>query len=310
MSNVKGPADARLRLRLPAGWTSAPAEAVLPFSHEGEIQSAAFEVSLPPLAPGKTYTIQAVAGYGGKEYTEGYRVIAHPDLEPRHLYRPAAAALQAVDVKVAPGLKVGYVMGVGDEIPQSLEQLGVQVQMLGPQDLASAPLDAFDAILVGIRASAVRDDLKAHNRRLLDYVERGGNLIVQYQTQEFDTLPYGPYPFQLTPRAEEVSEENAAITVLDPMNRIFNSPNKITAADFDGWVEERGSKFMSEWDPRYHPLLECHDRDQPPQRGGMLQANYGRGTYTYAAYAFYRQLPAGVPGAYRLLANLISFRRK
>ncbi len=237
-------------------------------------------------------------------------MIAHPDLEPRPLYRPATAALQAVDVKIAQGLKVGYVMGVGDEVPQALEQLGVHVQMLSSQDLASGPLDGFDAILIGIRASAVRDDWKAHNRRLLDYVEHGGNLIVQYQTQEFDALPYGPYPFRLTPRAEEVSEENAAITVLDPANPVFNSPNKITAADFDGWVEERGSKFMSEWDARYKPLLECHDREQPPQRGGMLQAQYGRGIYTYAAYSFYRQLPAGVAGAYRLLANLISLGKK
>jgi LmbE family N-acetylglucosaminyl deacetylase len=308
-NNVKGQAQGKVRLRLPAGWTATPAEAPFAFTHEGELHALTFNVSIPRVEPGKNYTIQAVAEYAGKEYTEGYEVIAHRDLEPRHLYRPATIELHGVDVKVAPGLKIGYVMGVGDKVPESLEQIGVKAQMLGEQDLASASLDQFDAIIIGIRAYAVRDDLKAYNRRLLDYVERGGNLIVQYQTQEFDAAPFGPYSYRLGPRAEEVSEENAAVTILEPTNPIFNQPNKLSPADFDGWVEERGSKFMSEWDERYKPLLVCNDRGQEPQRGGFVQAPYGRGTYTYAAYAFYRQLPAGVPGAYRLFANMISLNR-
>jgi hypothetical protein len=162
---------------------------------------------------------------------------------------------------------------------------------------------------VGIRASAVRDDYKAYHHRLLEYVEQGGHLIVQYQTQEYDAAPYGPYPHRLG-RAAEVSEEDATVTVLEPANPIFNWPNKITPADFENWVEERGSKWMSTWDERYHALLESHDREQAPQRGGLLQAQHGRGTYTYAAYAFYRQLPAGVPGAYRLFANMISVGKR
>jgi hypothetical protein len=182
--------------------------------------------------------------------------------------------------------------------------------MLNESDLANGNLDGFDAIIVGIRATTVRDDLKTYSKRLLDYAERGGNLIYQYQTQEFDGAPYGPYPYRLGARAEEVSEEDSKITILDPANPIFNWPNKITAADFNSWVEERGSKWMNTWDERYKPLLECNDREQKPQRGGMLYAQYGRGTFTYAAYAFYRQLPAGVPGAYRLFANIISLRKQ
>jgi len=309
-NNVKGQATGKVRLRLPEGWKAAPAEAPFSFTHEGEMQNFAFRVSPPRVTAGTEYKVQAVAEYNGKEYAEGYQVIAHRDLEPRHLYRPAAMEIRGIDVKVAPGLKVGYVMGVGDEVPQALEQIGVAVQMLNPQDLATGNLDQFDAIIVGIRATTVRDDLKAYSRRLLDYAEQGGNLIYQYQTQEFDAAPYGPYPYKLTPRAEEVSEEDAKVTILDPANPVFQWPNKITAADFDGWVEERGSKWMTTWDERYKPLLESHDREQPPQRGGMLQAPYGRGTFTYAAYAFYRQLPAGVPGAYRLLANIISLRKQ
>jgi LmbE family N-acetylglucosaminyl deacetylase len=309
-NNVKGPAAGKVRLQLPSGWTSAPAETSFNFTHEGEAQNFTFNVTIPGVTADNDYQIRAVAEYNGKKYTEGYRIIAHRDLEPRHLYREASMKLRRIDVALPAGLKVGYVMGVGDDVPQALEQVGASVTMLGPNDLASGDLDGFDAIVVGIRATTVRDDLKTYSKRLLDYAERGGNLIYQYQTQEFDDAPYGPYPYKLTPRAEEVSEEDSKVTILDPSNPIFKWPNMITPADFDGWVEERGSKWMSEWDQRYQALLECNDREQAPQRGGLLFANYGRGTFTYAAYAFYRQLPAGAPGGYRLFANIISLKKR
>ncbi|MFN7945525.1 MAG: NEW3 domain-containing protein [Blastocatellia bacterium] len=309
-SNVKGNATGKVKLRLPQGWKATPAEHTFNFTHEGEVSNFTFKVAIPRVAANEEYKVQAVAEYAGREYTEGYQVIAHRDNEPRHLYRPATMSIRGIDVKVAPNLTVGYVMGVGDEVPKALEQIGVKVVMLDDNALASGSLDQYDAIIVGIRATAVRDDLKAYSRRLLDYAERGGNLIYQYQTQEFDAAPYGPYPYKLTPRAEEVSEEDSKVTILEPSNPVFNWPNKITTADFDGWVEERGSKWMTTWDDRYKPLLECHDREQKPQRGGMLFAPYGKGTFTYAAYAFYRQLPAGVPGGYRLFANIISLKKQ
>ncbi len=310
LNNVKGNSTGKVRLKLPAGWASAPADQTFNFTNEGEISNFSFKVSVPRVsASDADFKIQAVAEYAGREYTEGYEVIAHRDNEPRHLYRPATMAVRGVDVKVAPNLSVGYVMGVGDEIPKALEQIGVKVTMLGENDLASGNLDQFDAVIVGIRATAVRDDLKAYSKRLLEYCERGGNLIYQYQTQEFDAAPYGPYPYKLGARAEEVSEEDSKITILDPANPIFAGPNKITLADFDNWVEERGSKWMSTWDERYKPLLECHDREQPPQKGGLMFAEYGKGTFVYAAYAFYRQLPAGVQGGYRLFANIVSLKK-
>jgi hypothetical protein len=309
-NNVKGDAMGKVKLRLPTSWSANPAEHSFKFTHEGEASNFTFKVSAPRSAPGADYKLQAIAEYNGKEYTEGYRTIAHRDLEPRHLYRPAAMDVRGVDVKVAPNLTVGYVMGVGDEVPKALEQIGVKVTMLGESDLARGNLDGFDAIIIGIRATAVRDDLKAYSKRLLDYAERGGNLIYQYQTQEFDAAPYGPYPYRLGARAEEVSEEDSKVTILDPANPVFNWPNKITAADFDGWVEERGSKWMSTWDERYKPLLETNDRQQPPQKGGLMYAQHGKGTFVYAAYAFYRQLPAGVPGGYRLFANIISLKKQ
>jgi LmbE family N-acetylglucosaminyl deacetylase len=309
-SNVKGEAAGQVTLRLPDGWTATPAEHNFTFTHAGEARNFSFTVSVPHAATSADYQIHAVAEYSGRAYTEGYRVIAHRDLEPRHLYRPATMDVRGIDVQVAPNLSVGYVMGVGDEVPQALAQIGVQVTLLDANDLARGHLDQFDAIIIGIRASAVRADLKTYSKRLLDYAERGGNLIYQYQTQEFDAAPYGPYPYKLTARPEEVSEEDAPVTILEPSHPVFHWPNTITAADFNGWVEERGSKWMATWDERYTPLLESHDRQQPPQRGGLLYAQYGQGTFVYAAYAFYRQLPAGVAGGYRLFANLISLKQR
>jgi LmbE family N-acetylglucosaminyl deacetylase len=309
-NNVKGDAAGKVTLRLPDGWTATPAEHNFTFTHEGATSNFSFTVSVPPAATDTEYKIHAVAEYGGRTYTEGYQIIAHRELEPRHLYRPATMEVRGMDVQVAPNLSVGYVMGVGDEVPQALAQIGVQVTMLGANDLANGDLDQFDAIIIGIRALAVRHDLKTYGRRLLDYTARGGNLIYQYQTQEFDAAPYGPYPYKLTARPEEVSEEDAKVTILAPAHPVFHWPNTITEADFHGWVVERGSKWMTTWDERYTPLLESHDRQQPPQQGGLLYAQYGQGTFVYAAYAFYRQLPAGVQGGYRLFANLISLKRQ
>jgi LmbE family N-acetylglucosaminyl deacetylase len=306
--NRKEETTGQVRLSVPAGWRTEPASQPYTFRHEGETASFRFEVIRPTVAAGETYRIEAVAEHAGRSYREGYQMIAYPDLEPRPLYRAAVMEVRGIEVRVPANLHLGYVMGVGDLVPEALRQIGVRVSLLGAADLANSPLDGYDAIVVGIRASAVRPDLKAHNRRLLDYVEQGGNLIWQYQTPEFDEIPYGPFPYQMGRNPEEVSEEESVVTLLQPNHPLFTGPNRITAADFDGWVEERGSKWWREWDPRYVPLLECHDRGQEPQRGGMLQAEYGRGVFTYAGYAFYRQLPAGVGGAYRLFANLISLR--
>lgn len=295
-----------VRLRLPQGWSAEPANATVRFANAGDVQNLQFTLRMPAARPGSAGSVEAVAESGGNTFTEGYQVIGYRGLEPHHLFRPARLEVRGVDVKIAPGIRVGYLPGAGDETGRSLAQLGIPVQTLTPEDLASGDLSGFTAIVVGVRASAVRTDWKTHRERLLQYVHKGGHLIVQYQTQEFDEVPYGPYPYQVTPRAEEVSEEAAKMTILEPAHPVFTARNLIAAADFEGWVEERGSKWMASWDPRYTALLESHDREQAPQKGGMLIAQYGKGYWTYAAWAFYRQLPAGVPGAYRLMANLLS----
>ncbi len=210
---------------------------------------------------------------------------------------------------MAPNLTIGYVHGSGDEIPEALGNLGLKVNSLSPSDLATGDLSKNDVILLGVRAYATREDLKTSNARLLEYVKNGGVVIVQYNTPEYDRN-YGPYPYVMGNNPEEVTDEVSKIEILDPTNQVFNWPNKITLKDFEGWVEERGSKFLQSWDPRYTPLLSTHDAGQEPQKGGLLFARYGKGIYVYNAYAFYRQLPEGVPGAYRIFANLISLSRQ
>ena len=306
LNNVKGEAKGTLSLKLPDGWRSSPENAPFAFTHEGASKTFSFQVSTKNVEAGTEYTIQAIATYNGEAYTTGYQAIDHPDLEPRHLYRPAVMTLHSIPLKVPSNVSVGYIMGVGDRVPEALQQIGIDVEMLDREELRTGDLNRFDTILVGIRAYAVRQDLIAYNGRLLDYVHKGGNLIVQYQTPEFDAAPFGPYPYTMGRRPEEVSEEDARVTILMPDHPVFHHPNRITAADFEDWVEERGSKFLTEWDTNYQALLTCNDREQEPQHGGFLTTKYGQGTYTYAAYAFYRQLPAGVAGAYRLFINMLT----
>ncbi len=307
VTNYRSEASAgTVSLGAPAGWKASPATAPFELPPGGARTQVAFTVSAPAGVAAGSYALEAAATLEGKPFGEGVEPVAHRDLETRYRYRPATVAVAAIDVSIARDLTVGYVMGVGDEVPAAIEQLGAKVELLDAQALASAPLDRFDAIVLGTRAYAVRSDLRANNNRLLDYVRAGGNLIVLYNTQEFDPRAQAPYPARLPGNAEEVAEQSAAVAILEPSHPVFTAPNRISSADFDGWIEQRGSKFWSEWDSAYTPLLESHDRGQAPQRGGWLHARAGKGHYSYVAYAFHRQLPYGVPGAYRLMANLLS----
>jgi LmbE family N-acetylglucosaminyl deacetylase len=306
-SNVKGPAKGTVRLDLPPDWTAAPPKASFEIAGEGEKRTILFSVTPVNLA-GKSYRITAVAEYGGKQYREGYTTAGYPGLRTSYLYREAAYRTSGVDVKVAPGLQVGYVMGSGDDVPASLEHFGIRVTALSPADLASGDLSRFDTIILGVRVYAARDDVRTNNGRLLDYVKNGGVLIVQYNTPEYDKN-YGPYPYTMGDDPEEVTDEASTVAILRPDNPVFQWPNRITSKDFEGWVEERGSKWMRSWDPRWEALLETHDEGQAPQNGGLLYAKYGKGIYIYNAYAFYRELPEGVPGAYRIFANMVSLAR-
>ncbi len=306
-SNVKGPAQGKVRLTVPSGWHADPAIADFDTAADGQDQTIRFQIT-PSHLVAQPYTLTAVAEYEGREYREGYQVTGYAGLRPYYLYKPATYTTTGVDVKVAPGLQVGYIMGTGDDVPAALEHLGLKVQLLAPADMVSGDLSKFDALILGIRTYAARPELAAHNARLLEYVRNGGVVIVEYNTPEYDHN-YGPFPYKMGANPEEVTDESSTVTILNPRHPIWNWPNRITTRDFEGWVEERGSKWLASWDSRYEPLLETHDPGQPPQQGGFLCAKYGKGIYIYNAYAFYRQLPEGVPGAYRIFANILSLPR-
>ena len=302
-SNVKGPAKGTLRLKLPSGWRSAPESADFAMTRDGEDQAITFTV-LPSAMDAGEHRITAVAEYQGKTYEEGYHLTGYAGLRPYPDFRPAVYRAGGVDVKTA-DVRIGYLPGTGDDVPRALENLGRNVRILAATDITQGNLSDYDAIVLGTRAYAVRPELKAANARLLDYVKNGGVLIVQYELQDFDQ-DYGPYPFSLGNNPQKVVDEASKVRILRPNDPALTWPNRITNADFSGWVEERGHGFMQTWDAHYEPLVETSDPDQDPQLGGLLLARYGRGAYIYDAFALYRQLPDGVPGAYRILANLVS----
>ena len=306
VNNWDGPINGELRFGLPSGWHLHPVNNHFFFSKAGE--KLRFPVQVTPVgATQNTYQITAVAVAHGKTYTEGSYRIHYRDLDDCIQYAPATTTVKGVDVDIVKRLRVGYVMGGGDEVPEALKQLGVSVQLLTAADLSAGHFNQFHAIVIGTRAYAVRPDLVTNNQSLLNFCKQGGHLLVLYQSPEFVPEIMAPFPATLPGNAEEVSEEDALVSILAPDHRVLNFPNKITAADFSDWVEQRGSKFFAGWDKAYQPIIESHDAGQRPQQGGWLMANYGKGYYTYFAYALQRQLPYGVPGAYRLLANLISY---
>jgi LmbE family N-acetylglucosaminyl deacetylase len=326
VNGAKTGGDAAVRLEAPAGWTVDPAEARVALRFEGEEATSRFFVTAPPgLAPGE-YTVRAVAAQGGREFREGYQVIAYDHIQERHLFHPAASRVQAIDVKVAPGVSIGYVAGAGDEVAPAIAQLGLAPTLLTPDDLAYGDLSRFSTIVTGIRAYQARKDLRANNHRLLEYARAGGHVVVQYNKFDFNRLaeaapaggfsggegpgsvsPFAPYPAAVT--YDRVTLEDAPVRVLVPTHPFFNAPNRITAADFEGWVQERGLYFLGARDPRYVDLLASADPfpKNPGEKKGMLvHAPVGKGTWTYLGLGLWRQLPAGTPGAYRLLANLLS----
>ncbi|MGH9346243.1 MAG: PIG-L family deacetylase [Vicinamibacterales bacterium] len=295
-------ASGTLRLTLPPGWTSSPAEGPFNVKAKGDRMSAPFVVTAPAGRSPGAFEIKADAVVDGKAHGTDLQEIAYPHIQTRRLYSPAKATARVLDLSVAP-VSVGYVMGSGDQGPEMIRRMGVPVTMIDDDTLATGDLSRFDTIVVGIRAAEARPAFAASHGRLLDYAERGGTLVVQYQQNEYVARNLPPYPAQLSSR---VTDETAPVTILAPDHPVFTFPNRIGPADFDGWVQERNLYAFATFDPRYTPLLETADPGEPPQRGGQVYARVGRGHYIYTAYSWFRQLPAGVPGAYRLVANLVS----
>ncbi len=303
--NCAAPERGVLRLELPEGWHAEPAQFATEFSKRGEKKDFHFEVFSTALQQGRTM-LHAVLQSGQHKFEDGYTLVSREDLGAFYYFQPARQRVSIVDVVVPHALKIGYIMGAGDNIPTVLEQLGMNVTTIPAESLATAGLSSYGTIVLGIRAYDTQKDVVVNNKRLLDYVSSGGTLLVQYNAgfTDFNDEHLTPYPAELS-RAR-VSVEEAPVDILAPENPIFHYPNSITQRDFDGWIQERGLYFMDKWDDHFKPLLACHDPGEAPQEGGLLVAHYGKGTYIYTGYSFFRELPAGVPGAVRLYVNLLS----
>ena len=301
-----GPFEGTVRLDVPTGWTAMPPTHRVRFSREDEAQTVRFSVTPAPQAEGE-HVIRAVAETGQGRFDTGYQVVEYSHTGRRHLVRTAESTLKLIDVEVPANLSVGYIEGVGDEVPSAIEQLGISVEFVDTDELAWGDLSRFDVILTGVRAYERRPDLRANNDRLLQYVDGGGTLIVQYNKFEFNDAQYGPYAAEVS--RNRVTDEQAPVRVLSTDHSVFGWPNPIGPATWSDWVQERGLYFLGDKDPAYTDLVELEDTfewNPGTKRGALVEARYGQGRWIYVGLGLWRQLPAGTTGAYQLLANLIS----
>ncbi|MCU0227149.1 MAG: PIG-L family deacetylase [Bryobacterales bacterium] len=297
-------------LALPTGWRVAPAKRDFTLAGSGEKATLSFEVTPP--AGASMGELQAYATVNGQRYERGMIVVDYPHFPPQTLFPRQTARLVREPLQLL-SKRIGYVMGAGDEIPQALEQMGGKVTLLTESELGRGDLSGYDAIITGVRAYNTRPDLVANHKRLLDYAERGGTLVVQYNTTRYfgagaadpiEGVQLGPFPFQIG--RDRVSVEDAPVTILRPEHALLNRPNRVTAKDFEGWVQERGLYFPAKFDERYETLIATHDPNEESLSGGILYTRLGKGAFVFTSYSWFRQLPAGVPGASKLFANLVS----
>jgi hypothetical protein len=315
-----GAAAATVRLEAPPGWSVEPKSATLRFTYEGEEAGVGFRATPPPALAAGELTLRAVAVEQGREHRETVQAVEYDHVERRQLLRPAETRVLVRDVRTAPGVSVGYVMGSGDALAEAIQQMGIPLALLSANDLLFGDLSRFSTILTGIRAYETRPDLRSSHGRLMRWVEAGGHLVVQYNRAAFNRVapeaeappagspsPYVPYPAAVT--SERISDEGASLRVLVPSHPLLTTPNRIGESDWAGWVQERGIQFLAARDPRYTELLAATDPfpyNPGEKRGILVEAKVGKGTWTYVGLALFRQVPAGVPGGWRLLANLVS----
>jgi len=309
VNSTRGEAATAVTLALPDGWTATPARHDVTFTREDESHTVRFNVRPPTGAGAGEYRIAAAASLDTQSFTRGFQVVEYPHIRRQHIYADADTLLKIVDVTVAPNLLVGYIMGVGDDVPAAIEQLGAKVELITPDDLAWGNLSRFNVIVTGVRAYERRPDLRANNSRLLDFVREGGTLLVQYNKFEFNEAQYSPHPAKVT--SGRITDENAPVTIVNPSDPLFNTPNKITDAAWNGWVQERGLYFLEPEDSRYREHLSITDpfpNNSEEKTGALVSTQFGKGRWAYIGLALWRELPAGVPGAYQLLANLLSLK--
>jgi hypothetical protein len=326
-ANVANP-EGDVHLALPAGWKAEPATQAFHLAHSGEQEVVTFIVTPP--AGETTASLKAVAKVGGREIANGMQVIDYPHIPPQTLFPSADLKAVRSNIKIA-AKKIGYIMGPGDTVPDALRQFGLDVTLLTQNDLEQGDLSRFDAIVAGVRSYNVRGDLRANHARLMEYVKNGGTYVVQYQTGDGPdpnaprnpnqpnpaqlmgqinapvTSNLGPYPFTVPfGNKYRITVEEAPVKLTEPDSPLMQYPNHINPKDFEGWVQERGVYFAAKWDPRYRTVFSSNDPGEESLAGGELWTRYGKGVYIFTAMSWFRQLPAGVPGAWRLFANMLS----
>jgi LmbE family N-acetylglucosaminyl deacetylase len=298
-----GAVRGQLRLDAPKGWQIEPASVPVELKGADAESFATFTIQAPS-GRGEG-SLRAIVNVDGRDYSFARERISYQHIGDYTLMPSAEAKIVRADIK-RKGELIGYIPGAGDDIPQSLQQIGYTVKVLDGSDITAETLKRFDAVVLGIRAYNTQDHIAAWQNELLAYVKAGGVVVAQYNTTDLKTKEIGPYPLEIT--RERVTDENAEMRILAPDHPVLNTPNKIGADDFKGWVQERGLYFPTKWDANWTPLLSCNDPGEKPLDGGLLVAKSGSGYFIYTGYAFFRQLPAGVPGAYRLFANMVSLR--
>ncbi len=305
LQNFTIPISTIVRLTAPSGWKVDPDSVPVKFDRKGDEARVTFRIT-PPASESVGAVTAEVELPSGKKISKSITTIDYPHIHPQRVFSDASAKTVRVNVKKR-GSRIGYVMGSGDEVPDALRQIGYDVTLMTDSDLERGDFSKYDAIVTGVRAYNTRKRLKGAQPKLLDFVKNGGTLVVQYNTMQelvIDTL--GPYPFKLS--NDRVTVEEAPVRFLDSGHPLLNVPNKITQADFEGWVQERGLYFTRDWDPRYQTPIATNDPGESEKAGGELYTRYGKGVYIYTAYDWFRELPAGVPGAYKLFANMVSAR--
>ncbi|NNK11321.1 MAG: LmbE family protein, partial [Flavobacteriaceae bacterium] len=298
--NVKG----SLSLNIPEGWSVDKQQTPVQLAEDGEEKIYRFFVT--PSANESEGIITPILTVGNATLNKELITIAYDHIPTQSVLLPAETKVVRLNIKKI-GQNIGYLMGAGDDIPQSLEQIGYTVYNISPEDIQKGSLTKYDAVVVGIRAYNVVDEMKFKQDALLDYVKEGGNLIIQYNTSgrsglKFDNL--APYPLRVS--RDRVTDEDAPVKILAPQHPLMSFPNQITDKDFDGWIQERGLYFPDQWDKAFTPVLAMADPGESEKEGSLLIASYGKGTYIYTGLSFFRELPAGVPGAFKLFANMLS----
>jgi LmbE family N-acetylglucosaminyl deacetylase len=296
-------ASGSISLKPMAGWKVVPDKFDFSNKNKGDEWTVAFTVNPADNQP-KTTTLEAVVNANGQSFSLGIQNIKYDHVPNITLFPPAQAKLIDVDLKIA-GKKIGYISGAGDLVPDALKQVGYDVHQLTENEILNGDLSGYDAIITGVRAWNVNERMAVEQPKLMEYVKNGGNLLIQYNNNNgIVTKQIGPYPFRVV--NERVTDEDAKVTILDQQSPVLNYPNKINQDDFNGWIQERGLYFVSDIDPQYKTVLQMNDPGESPNNGALVVGNYGEGRFIYTSLAFFRQLPAGVPGAYRLFINLLS----